>query len=201
MFTWDLLPPPPPLPPQPFLSTYFQSADVCPYSARTAWRPDLPLQGGWGLVPAIPPEKYLTPQKTIRNIRPPNRPDYIVQNPVHNQSRNHDRCLEIPSYNTEQYKQSFFPRTIIAWNKLNTSIVQASSLEAFKSALAVVRRRWGAPTPRTQPRRNLRQTTDITKRRKTLWRLKTNKAVLLLLLPFHNQHQYLDDSIALGRLP
>ena len=51
-----------------------------------------------------------------------NRPDYIVQNPVHNQSRNHDRCLEIPSYNTEQYKQSFFPRTIIAWNKLNTSM-------------------------------------------------------------------------------
>ena len=34
-------------------------------------------------------------------------------------------------------------------NKLNTSIVQASSTEAFKSALAVARRRWGAPTPRT----------------------------------------------------
>ena len=89
----------------------------------------------------VPPEKYLTPQKASRIIRAPNRPDYIVQNPVHNQSRNHDRCLEIPSYNTEQYKQSFFPRTIIAWNKLNTSIVQASSLEAFKSALAVARRR------------------------------------------------------------
>ena len=124
-----------------------------------------------GLVPAIPPEKYLTPQKASRNIRPPNRPDYIVQNPVHNQSRNHDRCLEIPSYSTELYKQSFYPRTIIAWNKLNTSIVQASSLKAFKSAPAVARRRWGAPTPRTQPRRNLRQTTDITMRRKTLWRL------------------------------
>ena len=68
-------------------------------------------------------------------------PDYIVQNPVHNQSRNHNRCLEIPSCNTEQYKQSFFLRTIIAWNKLNTSIVQASSLEAFKSALAVAMRR------------------------------------------------------------
>ena len=94
-----------------------------------------------GLVPAIPPEKYLTPQKTSRNIRPPNRPDYIVQNPVHNLSRNHDRCLEIPSYNTEQYKQSFLPRTIIVWNKLNTSIVQASSLEAFKSALAAARHR------------------------------------------------------------
>ena len=59
-----------------------------------------------GLVPAVPPEKYLTPQKTSRNIRPPNRPDYIVQNPVHNQSRNHDRCLEIPSYNTLQYNLS-----------------------------------------------------------------------------------------------
>ena len=80
---------------------------------------------------------------------------------------------KLPSYNTEQDKQSFFPRTIIAWNKLNTSIVQASSPEAFKfkSALAVARRRWGAPTPRTQPRRNLRQTTDMTMRRKTLWRL------------------------------
>ena len=85
-----------------------------------------------GLVPAIPPEKYLIPQKNSRNIHPPNQPDYIVHNPVHNQSRNHDRCLEIPSYNTEQYKQTFFPRTIIAWNKLNTSIVQASFNEAFK---------------------------------------------------------------------
>ena len=95
-----------------------------------------------------------------------NRPDCIVHNPVQNQSRNHDRCLEIPSYNTKQYKQSFFQRTIITWNKLNISIVQASSpLEAFKSALAVARRRWGAPTPRTQPRRNLRQTTDITMQR------------------------------------
>ena len=125
-----------------------------------------------GLVTAIPPEKYLNPQKASRNIHPPNRSDYIVQNPVHNQSQNHNCCLEIPSYNTEQYKQSFFPRTIIAWNKLNTSTVQASSLEAFKSALAVARRWWGAPTPRTQPRRNLHQTTDIiTMRCKTLWRL------------------------------
>ena len=94
-----------------------------------------------GLVPAIPPEKYLPLQKTSQNIRPPNRPDYIVQNLVHNQSQNHNRCLEIPSYNTEQYKQlSLFPRTIIAWNKLNTSIVKASSPKVFKSALAVARR-------------------------------------------------------------
>ena len=49
-----------------------------------------------------------------------------------------------------------------AWNKLNTSIVQATSPEAFKSALAVARRRWGPPTPRTKPRRNPRQTTDMT---------------------------------------
>ena len=39
-----------------------------------------------GLVSAIPPEKYLTPQKASQNIHPPNRPDYIVQNPVYNQS-------------------------------------------------------------------------------------------------------------------
>ena len=75
-----------------------------------------------GLVPATPPEKYLTPQKTSRNIRPPNRPDYVVQNPVHNQSRN----LYIPRYNTEQYKQSFFPRTIIAWNKHSPSQLHRS---------------------------------------------------------------------------
>ena len=112
------------------------------------------------LVSAIPPEKYLTPQKTSRNIRPPNRPDYIVQNPVHNQFRNHDRCLEIPSCNTEQYKQSFFPTNHNRMEQTYTSVVQASSLEAFKSALAMTRR----PS-------QLRQTTDITMRRKTLWRL------------------------------
>ena len=94
-----------------------------------------------GLAPAIPPDRFLSPQRPNRIIRPPHRPDYIVQNPVHDQSRNHDRCFTVPRCNTEQYKQSFFPRTIIAWNKLSSSAVHASSPEAFKSALAAATRR------------------------------------------------------------
>ena len=61
--------------------------------------------------------------------------------------------------------------SIIAWNKLNSSIVKASSPEAFKSALAVARRRWPPPTLPTQPCRNLRQTTECSYHVKLLWRL------------------------------
>ena len=78
-------------------------------------------------------------------------------------------CWFLP--NMPQYKQSFFPRTIIAWNKLNSSTVQASSPEAFKLALAVARRQWAPPTLRTQPHRNLRQTTECSCVVKLLWRL------------------------------
>ena len=94
-----------------------------------------------GLVPAIPSDKFLTPQKPGRKIRPRNISNTVSQNPIDNYIRNNNRCFNIPAYNTKQYQNSFFPRTIIAWNKLDDVTVQAKSVESFKSALTASKRR------------------------------------------------------------
>eukprot|EP00745_Piridium_sociabile_P009324 TRINITY_DN16486_c0_g1_i8.p1 TRINITY_DN16486_c0_g1~~TRINITY_DN16486_c0_g1_i8.p1 ORF type:complete len:256 (-),score=44.82 TRINITY_DN16486_c0_g1_i8:150-917(-) len=94
-----------------------------------------------GLVPAIPPHQFLTPQRAGRMIRPRrNDTDYVTNNPVENYIRNNDRCFSAPRCNTEQYRKSFFPRTIIAWNQLDSSVVNSSSTESFKTALTTRRR-------------------------------------------------------------
>ena len=47
-------------------------------------------------------------------------------------TRNNDRCYIVPNLDTEQYRQSFFPRTIAGWNKLNNNKVHSGRTEAFK---------------------------------------------------------------------
>ena len=93
-----------------------------------------------GLVPAIPPEKFLTPQRMGRRIRPPARPDFIENNPVHKYTRNNDRCYKVPESNTLELRHSYFPKTIIEWNQLEDRIVNSGTTEAFKQALATARR-------------------------------------------------------------
>ena len=51
--------------------------------------------------------------------------DGSIAQTLRRRDRNHDRCPTTPRCNTEQYKQSFFPRTTIGWNKLNSCTVQA----------------------------------------------------------------------------
>jgi len=94
-----------------------------------------------GLVPAIPPEQFLQAQKPGRMIRPRNTSDYMTKNPIENYIRNNKKCFKLPECNTEQYKQSFFPRTIAAWNHLDDSVVSSVSTESFKTALAAASRR------------------------------------------------------------
>ena len=49
-----------------------------------------------------------------------------------NNSLNYD----IPQSSTKYRQMSFFPRTIPEWNKLPEDVVQAKSLDIFKSRLA-----------------------------------------------------------------
>jgi hypothetical protein len=95
-----------------------------------------------GLVPALPPDQFVTPQKQGRQIRSSQRSQHFVSNnPVENYIRNNDRCYTVPRANTEQYRNSYFPRTIIAWNHLDNKTVHSASPECFKSALAKATRR------------------------------------------------------------
>jgi hypothetical protein len=90
-----------------------------------------------GLVPALPPDQFVTPQKQGRQIKSSQRPlHFVSNNPVENYIRNNDRCYIVPRANTEQYRNSYFPRTIIAWNHLDNKTVHSASPECFKSALA-----------------------------------------------------------------
>ena len=89
-----------------------------------------------GLVPAIDPDVYFTPIRNKRRIRTTVKlKDFITINPVENSQTNNSRCFKPYVTNSDIFKFSFFPRTIIDWNRLEEHQVQATSSEAFRSAL------------------------------------------------------------------
>ena len=88
-----------------------------------------------GLLPAIPPDPYLTPCRPKRKIRARAFGDYVASNPVTRHQRVNDRCFEVPQSSTKAYQNSFFVRTIVDWNQLDNNTVSASSTETFKLRL------------------------------------------------------------------
>ena len=88
-----------------------------------------------GLVPAMPPASFIEFNKPGRQIRPRRTPDYSSSNITDRHIRNNNRTIKITSSNCEQFKQSFFIRTAVDWNQFSDSVVQATSLETFKSKL------------------------------------------------------------------
>ena len=93
-----------------------------------------------GLVPAISPCDFITPQKPGRHIRSTrDNSMYLSQNLVENYTRNNDRCYCVPDSHTDQYRHSYFPKTIVEWNHLDNTIVHQKSVDSFKSALAKAR--------------------------------------------------------------
>ena len=88
-----------------------------------------------GLVPAIPPDLYLTPMKEKRHIKPKVFQDCETTNIVTKYKTNNSRPFVIPQGTTHVYTQSFFVRTIGDWNHLGNDIVTAESLNSFKAHL------------------------------------------------------------------
>ena len=48
---------------------------------------------------------------------------------------NNDRGYIVEHCKTEQLKHSFFVRTVVEWNHLNTATVRTETVESFKQAL------------------------------------------------------------------
>ena len=72
-----------------------------------------------GLVPAIPPESYLSKvSANKRSIRPTQHKDFTSQNIITRQARKHDQCYTVPQARTEIFRNSFFNKTIIEWSNL-----------------------------------------------------------------------------------
>ena len=88
-----------------------------------------------GVVPAIPPQKYMTSRKPGRNIRAKNFSDFNTINIVSRSVCNNSRGFAVPTCKTDQYKNSFFVKTTLDWIHLSDSFVKCDSVEAFRSAL------------------------------------------------------------------
>ena len=88
------------------------------------------------LVPAIPKDKYLEKIREKRNIKPKQYKGYETKNIVEKYQTNNSRSFKIPEgRNTQQYKNSFFVRTVVEWNTLDNETVHAGSVDAFKARL------------------------------------------------------------------
>lgn len=88
-----------------------------------------------GLVPAIPPQTFLTPQQTGRLRRTTRDQNFSYQS-TDNYIRNNKKCFKVPQSKTNQFKFSFLPRTTISWNSLPDTVVEHQTTEGFKGALA-----------------------------------------------------------------
>jgi hypothetical protein len=89
-----------------------------------------------GLIPALPPHNFLVPENTSRRrIRPTRFEGFQSTNIVARQAMNNTRGFRIPDSRTEQYRSSFFVKTIVEWNQLSEAAVTTGSTSAFTSAL------------------------------------------------------------------
>ena len=89
-----------------------------------------------GLVPALPPEKFLQKQKPGRQIRTLLRPDEETSNPANNYARHNDRPYVVHPSITEELRHSFFPRTVVDWNRLENAVVHAGSVNSFRTLVS-----------------------------------------------------------------
>ena len=89
-----------------------------------------------GHLPAIQVEKYLTPVKGKRLIKPTHKKDHATTNIVNTLARNNSRCFTTEYGTTEVFRNSFFPKTIREWNGLNETVATARSVEDFKYHLS-----------------------------------------------------------------
>jgi len=92
-----------------------------------------------GQLPAIDPDSYLHPLKNKRRIKPNTYNNHVSSNPISKYETNNSRCFAIPQAKSGgPFNQSFFPRTITDWNKLDERIVTAGSLNTFKTQLSEI---------------------------------------------------------------
>ena len=88
-----------------------------------------------GTVPAINADEFLIPLRNKRNIKPRIQTDFQTTNFVQRYSLNHTECFKIPDSQTDQFKNSFFIRTISEWNQLEECQIRAETVNSFRTAV------------------------------------------------------------------
>ena len=87
-----------------------------------------------GLVPALPPQDFLQPQKQGRLIKPVIKSDFQTTNVTNRYARNNNRAYVVPHCGTEELKN--FIWAAADWNQLDNNIVHSQNEVTFKTKLA-----------------------------------------------------------------
>ena len=86
-------------------------------------------------MPAMQSHDFLTPIRGKRHVKSKQYTDCVTSNIIDKQSTNNSKCFKITQCNSETYKNSFFPRTIIDWNHLDDNFVRADTVDGFRKAV------------------------------------------------------------------
>ena len=63
-------------------------------------------------------------------------PDYIQRQTTSSTRQYHPSKFRVMKANNNVYKYSFFPRTILDWNDLQSNVLDVASIESFKAAIS-----------------------------------------------------------------
>lgn len=86
-----------------------------------------------GLVPALPIERFVQRKKEgRRKVKPKRFADFVTTNIVEKFETNNSKCFIPPEWKADQSRNSFFHRTVLDWNKLTDTQVQAKTQEEFR---------------------------------------------------------------------
>ena len=61
--------------------------------------------------------------------------DFLATNIVEKFLTNHTECYKILDSHTEQYRNSFFVRTVSEWNQLEESHIRPETVNSFREAV------------------------------------------------------------------
>ena len=86
-------------------------------------------------MPAVQSHDFLTPVRGKRLIKAKQYTDRISKNIIDNQVTNNSKCFRPVRCNSDNYRYSFFPRTIIDWNYLDEDLVRAKTVDSFRKAV------------------------------------------------------------------
>lgn len=88
-----------------------------------------------GDFPAICAKDYIHSAPTRSRVKPTLHKEYEYQSSFIYTTKNNTRCYKLLPRKTEQFKYSFFPRSVIDWNQLPEHLGQTTWAEAFRSDL------------------------------------------------------------------
>ena len=89
-----------------------------------------------GHVPAINIEHYLKAQRPQRTFRAAQFENVVERNIVENSICNNAQWFKPIPAKTENFKHSYFVKTLIDWNRLSDSAVNADSITSFRTEIS-----------------------------------------------------------------